>query len=154
MALMPLTVSMRIPLLRICLGGNLGTTSFRNPTQPNSTTMSNQRGEQPLVPKISNQLILSWEEVSTHLWVLPNHIACGELYFIWFSQIIYNSLLKRVNFAHQYHSLKNKPILKHLNPLKPKWMNLNPNKSSWVQLQSQLLLKGWGCWLTFISLGL
>ena len=59
MALMLLTVSMSISLLRVWLGGNLGTPSFRNPTQLNSTAMSNQMGEQSLVPKISNQFILS-----------------------------------------------------------------------------------------------
>ena len=84
----------------------------------NSTATNNQRAGQPVVPKISS-LFCHETRVQTHglgvssqLWVLPNYIACGDLYFIWFSQIIYNSLMnwhrKRLNFAHLYHSLKKK----------------------------------------------
>ena len=88
-------------------------------------------------------------EVSTQLWVLPNDIACGDLYFIWFSHITYNNLmnwcLRSLKYAHQYHSLKQtKKILKHLNISKAQWMNINPRKWSWVQSSRQLLFKATG----------
>ena len=55
-----LSVSMRVPPNRVCLGGNLGTASFSsNPTHLNSTPTNNQRGERAPVPKISEQVTLS-----------------------------------------------------------------------------------------------
>ena len=58
--LMLFIVSMRVSLVRVCLGGNLGTASFSsNPTHLNSTPTNNQRGERAPVPKISKQFTLS-----------------------------------------------------------------------------------------------
>ena len=54
-----LSVSMRVPPKRVCLGGNLGTASFSNPTHMNSTPTNNQRGERAPVPEISKQFTLS-----------------------------------------------------------------------------------------------
>lgn len=58
MALLLLTVSMSFSLVRVCLGRNLGTTSFDNPTYLNSTPTNNRRGDQAPVPKISKPFVM------------------------------------------------------------------------------------------------
>ena len=65
---MLLTVSMTVSLVRVCLGGNLGTASFRNPTQLNSTPTNSQRSEHAPVHKISKHFILSGDKGS-NIWL-------------------------------------------------------------------------------------
>ena len=59
-----LSVSMRVSPNRVCLGGNLGTTSFSDHADLNSTPTNNQRGEQAAFPKISERFALSWAKGS------------------------------------------------------------------------------------------
>ena len=63
---MLLTVSMSVSLVRVCLGRNLGTTTFDNPTHLNSTPTNNQRGEQAPVPKVSKHSLCHETRVQTH----------------------------------------------------------------------------------------
>ena len=50
---------MSVSLTKVCLGGNLGTTSFSKCTHLNSTLTKNHRGEQAVIPKISKLFTLS-----------------------------------------------------------------------------------------------
>ena len=91
MALLLLTVSMSVSLVRACLGGSLGTTSFNNPTYLNSTPTNNQRGDQAPVPKISKPFVM--RRGFKHMaWRSPLNYECYsitgvDLYFIGFSQM-------------------------------------------------------------------
>jgi hypothetical protein len=93
---MLLTVSMSVSLVQVCLGRNLGTTTFDNPTHRNSTPTNNQRGDQAPVPKISKHFAV--RQGFRHMaWRSPRNYECYsitgvDLYFTGFSQMTYNSL--------------------------------------------------------------
>ena len=56
---MLLMVSLSVSQNRVCLGGNLGTTSLDNTTPLNATFTNNQTCEQAADPKISKHIAFS-----------------------------------------------------------------------------------------------